>query len=124
MILIACLILASLGMSYRTIDRSAAIEWSETVYDFGVIDLNSPVTHEFQFVNRGDEPVVVVAVKTSCGCTVAEYTHDPVPTGGTGLVKATYNASKEGVFVKTVSLQIGEEEEIALTLKGEVRTRN
>jgi hypothetical protein len=50
----------------------AAFAWDETVYDFGKIKLNEPVAHEFTFTNSGDEPLVIAAVKASCGCTVQQ----------------------------------------------------
>jgi hypothetical protein len=99
----------------------AAFAWDETVYDFGKIKLNEPVAHEFTFTNSGDEPLVIAAVKASCGCTVTEYTKDPIPAGGTGFVKATYNAAKAGVFSKTVTITANTSEStVLLTIKGEV----
>lgn len=99
----------------------AAFAWDATVYDFGTIKLNEPVTHEFTFTNSGDEPLVISAVKASCGCTVTEYTKDPIPAGSKGFVKATYNAAKAGVFSKTVSISANTSEStVLLTIKGEV----
>ncbi len=99
----------------------AAFAWDETVYDFGKIKLNEPVAHEFTFTNSGDEPLVIAAVKASCGCTVTEYTKDPIPVGGKGFVKATYNAAKAGVFSKTVTISANTSEStVLLTIKGEV----
>ena len=99
----------------------AAFAWDETVYDFGKIKLNEPVAHEFTFTNAGDEPLVIAAVKASCGCTVTEYTKDPISAGGTGFVKATYNAAKTGVFSKTVTITANTSEStVLLTIKGEV----
>ncbi|MBX2968624.1 MAG: DUF1573 domain-containing protein [Cyclobacteriaceae bacterium] len=99
----------------------AAFVWDETVYDFGKIKLNEPVAHEFTFTNAGDEPLLIAAVKASCGCTVTEYTKDPIPSGGKGYVKATYNAAKAGVFSKTVTITANTSEStVLLTIKGEV----
>lgn len=103
----------------RTAD--AAFTWDETVYDFGTIKLNEPVAHEFTFTNSGDVALVISSVKASCGCTVTEYTKDPIPSGGKGFVKATYNAAKAGVFSKTVTIDANTGEgSVLLTIKGEV----
>jgi hypothetical protein len=100
---------------------SASFTWVETVYDFGKIQLNVPVTHEFTFTNTGSEALVISSVKASCGCTVAEYSKDPIPAGGKGFVKATYNAAKAGMFTKTVTINANVEgETVLLTIKGEV----
>lgn len=95
--------------------------WDITVYDFGKIKFNQPVTHEFKFTNTGDAPLVISSVQASCGCTVTEYSKDPIAPGGQGFVKATYNAAKAGVFTKTVTVNANAEEKVVqLVIKGEV----
>jgi hypothetical protein len=84
---------------------SAAFNWTETSFDFGTIDKGVPVTHKFVFTNNGTAPLLIQNVEASCGCTVTEYSKDPVPPGGTGTVSATYNAAKTGVFHKTVTVR-------------------
>ena len=98
-----------------------AFLWLATTYDFGKITVNKPVTHEFRFTNSGDGPLVISSVQASCGCTVTDYSKDPIPSGSEGYVKATYNAAKVGVFSKTVTVNANAEESVVqLTIKGEV----
>lgn len=100
---------------------SPVFAWSETAFDFGKIKLNVPVTHEFTFVNKGTAPLVISSVQASCGCTVAEYSKEPIPVGQSGFVKATYNAAKAGVFNKTVTINANTAETtMQLSIKGEV----
>jgi hypothetical protein len=100
---------------------NAAFNWTAKNYDFGKITVNSPVTHEFKFTNTGDVPLVISSVQASCGCTVANYTKDPIPAGGEGFVKATYNAATLGKFTKTVTVNANTEEGVVvLTITGEV----
>lgn len=95
--------------------------WVETTFNFGKIKVNKPVDHTFTFTNTGSEPLVITSVKASCGCTVAEYSKDPIPVNGEGFVKATYNAASKGVFNKTVTIIANtEQSEVVLTIKGEV----
>ena len=99
----------------------AVFEWESKSHDFGNIELKNPVSHEFTFTNTGDIPLIIVSAKASCGCTVADYTRDPIAPGNQGMVKATYNAVKEGVFSKTVTIKANTKEgSVVLTLKGEV----
>ena len=99
----------------------ATFDWEATAHDFGKVKLNNPVTHQFKFVNNSDEPLIISSVQASCGCTVTQYTKDPVPPGGNGFVSATYNAAKEGVFSKTVTVNANTEKgSFQLTIKGEV----
>src|SRR6187402_3527182 len=84
---------------------SPVFVWAETSFDFGKIKLNVPVTHEFTFINKGSSPLVISSVQASCGCTVTEYSKDPIPVGGEGYVKATYNAAAIGMFTKTITIK-------------------
>lgn len=99
----------------------AIFNWTAKSHDFGKITVNSPVAHQFNFTNTGDVPLVISSVQASCGCTVANYTKDPIPAGGEGFVKATYNAATLGKFTKTVSVNANTEDGVVvLTITGEV----
>ncbi len=101
--------------------ETANFSWIVTTYDFGKIKVNKPVTHEFRFTNSGDAPLVISSVQASCGCTVTDYSKDPIAPGSEGYVKATYNAAKVGVFSKTVTVNANAAESVVqLTIKGEV----
>lgn len=83
------------------------IEWAETVHDFGAIDENDgPVTCDLRFVNRGAEPVAVVAARASCGCTTPKYLTAPVAPGDTGVVEVTFDPTgRPGRFDKKVRVE-------------------
>jgi hypothetical protein len=99
----------------------ATFNWKATTFDFGKIKKDKPVTHEFTFTNSGKDALVVASVQASCGCTVAQYSKDPIAPGGDGFVKATYNAAKTGVFTKTITVNANTAEGVViLTIKGEV----
>jgi hypothetical protein len=101
--------------------EAAIFSWAVTTFDFGRIQKDSPVTTEFSFVNEGNVPLVITSVQASCGCTVAEYTKDPIAPGDKGFVKATYNAAKVGVFNKSITVNANTEETtVQLFIKGEV----
>ena len=81
-----------------------------------------PVTHEFRFMNKGSEPLVITSVQASCGCTVANFTKDPIPAGGEGFVTATYNAATKGIFNKTVTVNANTQNGVVtLSIRGEVQ---
>jgi hypothetical protein len=99
----------------------ATFNWAATVFDFGAVPKDVPVSHEFTFINTGDVPLIISSVQASCGCTVTEYSKDPIAPGGEGHVKATYNAAKVGQFSKTVTVNANTTEGVVqLTIKGEV----
>lgn len=96
--------------------------WESTMYDFGTIELNKPVDHVFEFTNNGDVPLIISSAKASCGCTVADYTKEPIAPGEKGFVSARYNAANAGAFTKTVTVTANTgEQAIVLTLKGVVK---
>ena len=101
--------------------KSAVFNWAQTVFDFGTIKQNTPVSHTFKFKNEGDGPLVISSVQASCGCTVTDYSKTPIEAGGDGYVKATYNAANLGVFNKTVTVNANTDEGVVqLTIKGTV----
>lgn len=99
------------------------ISFNEKVHDFGSIQWNVPVTATFEVVNKGNKPLVITKVTTSCGCTVAGWTKEPIYPGATGLVKSTFDAKAIGRFHKTVGVYCNAADKpIYLTIKGTVST--
>jgi hypothetical protein len=96
------------------------ITWTQTVHDFKDIPARKPVTASFEFENKGKEPITVTKVRSSCGCTVANYSKEPVLPGKTGQVSATYNAVKHGAFNKSVTVYMSDNTQYRLSLKGNV----
>ena len=79
-------------------------KWENTEYDFGKIQHLDPVVYEFEFTNKGQAPLVISEVEGSCGCTVTEYTKEPVMPGKTGKVKAIFDAAAIGKFRKSIKV--------------------
>jgi hypothetical protein len=112
--------LASNNTSITTAD-AAAFNWAATTFNFGKIQKDVPVTNEFEFTNTGNVPLVVTSVQASCGCTVTEYSKEPIAPGAKGFVKGTYNAAKVGAFTKTITVNANTEDGVVvLTITGEV----
>jgi hypothetical protein len=90
-------------------------------FDFGKIKQGVPVNHEFKFTNTGKIPMIITNVAASCGCTTPDWTKDPIPPGGQGFIKATFNAASAGGFNKTVTVTSNIENGfVQLTIRGEV----
>ena len=101
-------------------EAMAAFTWEEQTHDFGKVAKGTPVTYEFEFTNTGSAPLIIIGVKPSCGCTTPEWTKEPIPAGGTGYIKATYNAASSGMFNKTITISANVNGPVVLTIKGEV----
>jgi hypothetical protein len=99
----------------------ASVIWEATTHDFGKIKQGVPAEHQFTFRNTGKVPFIIANAQPSCGCTAPDWTKTPVPPGGTGFVKATFNAGAQGPFNKTITVTSNVEGGITLlTIKGEV----
>lgn len=92
----------------------------ETRYDFGKIQQGKPVTHIFEVVNTGKEPLQIENVQASCGCTTPEWSHDPIAPGATKKITVGYNAAAKGAFEKTITVFYNSGKTKLLYIKGEV----
>ena len=92
----------------------------ETGYIFGKIPQGRPVTHNFEIVNSGKEPLLLENVQASCGCTTPEWSREAIPPGATAVIKVGYNAYAEGHFNKTVTIFYNNGQTKALMISGEV----
>jgi hypothetical protein len=97
------------------------VKFKETVYDFGKIKQGVPVTHDFEFSNVSDKPVVVENATASCGCTTPTWPQAPVAKGKADKIKAGFNAAAPGAFTKQITVKLaGVDLPSTLTIKGEV----
>lgn len=103
---------------------SPSFKWEKVVHDFGKIEQNKPVTAVFKFTNTGNAPLIITKAEASCGCTVPEYSKEPIPPGKTGIIKATYNAANPGAFTKDVTIFSNVDNgQVRVQIKGEVVTK-
>jgi len=100
------------------------ITFENKTIDYGVIVQESDPYRVFKFTNTGNEPLVITNAKGSCGCTVPQYSKDPIGPGETGELKVRYDTKRLGKFIKTVTLttNVGDEK-VVLTIKGEVKKK-
>lgn len=103
--------------------QKAVISFEEKSHDFGKVnEEDGKVTHVFDFVNRGNSPLVVNRVQASCGCTTPIWTKEPIEPGKKGSVTVTYNPQgRPGVFTKTITVYSNAtDEQFVLNIYGEV----
>ncbi len=88
-------------------ESGALMSFVEKTHDFGTIkEADGPVSHEFEFKNTGNSPLVIISASASCGCTRPEYPKEPIKPGKSGKIKVTYNpAGRPGEFDRSVKLK-------------------
>ncbi len=81
------------------------LEFETMDHDFGVVTEGQKVSHTYKFKNTGTAPLIVQTAQPSCGCTVPDWTREPIPVGGTGFVKAEFDTKgKAGPTTKTITV--------------------
>jgi poly(3-hydroxybutyrate) depolymerase len=81
------------------------IEFADTDHDFGTISEGKKVSYTYKFKNTGEAPLIIQNAQPSCGCTVPDWTKEPIPVGGTGFVKAEFDSNgKPNIQNKTITV--------------------
>lgn len=105
----------------------AEIVFDKKEHNFGVFPEESPIVRcQFTFTNTGNRPLVLVRVRATCGCTVPEYTKDPINPGEKGIIKVTYNGKGRypGKFAKIITVSSNAKTPtVRLTVKGEMKAK-
>lgn len=74
-------------------------------HDFGTINEGQKVVHIYKVKNTGEAPLIIQSAQPSCGCTVPDWSRDPIPVGGSGYVKAEFDSNgKPGIANKTITV--------------------
>lgn len=83
----------------------SVVTWlTETDHHFGELRRGDTAQFVFRFQNAQPAPIVLETVRTTCGCTAAEWTEAPVEPGQTGEVVIEFDADKSGAFRKKITV--------------------
>jgi hypothetical protein len=98
------------------------VTWqTEQDHDFGEIPRGKPVIFVFTFKNTDSAPISIETVRTTCGCTAAEWTQDAILPGETGQISIEYDAYKSGAFRKKIKVFFDRQKKgETLWIRGEV----
>ncbi len=118
---ISQLLMAVVSCNPSVTKDDAHILLKNKAHDFRSLPYQKEATCSFQFTNPGETPLLILDVKTSCGCTVPEWTKKPVKPGSSGEIKIKYDAAFPGVFHKTIKVYYnGKDSPKELSITGEV----
>ena len=92
----------------------AEIKFEKTSHDFGTFPESEKVTCTFKFTNTGDNLLVIHQAIASCGCTVPQYSKEPIKPGETGEIVVTYNGAGKfpGHFKKSITIRTNAKQEL------------
>jgi len=69
------------------------IALSESSFDFGKIKKGNKVEHVYEVTNTGANPLVISKVSPGCGCTVPDFTKEPILPGKKGKITLHFDSS-------------------------------
>jgi len=80
--------------SEGTVDSSkmAVIDFEYRNFDFDTIYEGDQVSHSFPYTNTGIRDLYILQTNSSCGCTVTDYSKDPIPPGASGSIQVRFNS--------------------------------
>lgn len=102
--------------------RFTSFEWKDTIIDFGTVNKGKQVEIKFVCTNTGSKDLVLANVKPSCGCTLADYTRQPIAPGKSGFISAKFDTNKSsGEKVhKSISYEVNSSRKPRLIFTGTV----
>jgi len=94
------------------------------VINMGNLEVGNPKTVTFELTNISKQPIIIEEAKPTCGCTIGDYTKEPIMPGKTGTITATYNAAAVAPFTKHLNVKFaGISEMKSITIKGTVLSK-
>lgn len=123
-ILLLCSVIIGFVAFTAMQDNKAEFKFNEETHDFGKVVQGKPISFVFKYTNVGDEPLIITAVESTCGCTVPSVEPKqgtPVLKGQSGSITLTYNAAVAAPFNKFVKITSNSKTPLKmLYIKGEV----
>ena len=91
---------------FTLFSQSSKILFENSEHNFGDInEKDGKVSYKFSFKNEGDQPLLILSVKPSCGCTTPNWSKNPIKPGDEGFIIAEYNPKgRPGVFRKSLNV--------------------
>ncbi len=117
----AVIALTATAFAQKKVDDIAKFT-TETI-NLGKIKQGVPTKGVFIVANISNSAIIIEQANPTCGCTISDYTKEPIAAGKTGVINATYNAANVGHFDKHLTVKFaGIDEMKSITLTGDVVT--
>ncbi len=89
-ILLLAVIVLTLG-AFKS-GTGPTMTFTETKHNFGFIRQGEVVSHEFEFTNTGDGPLIINECVVACECTKVEFPKEPIAPQAKGNIKVTFES--------------------------------
>lgn len=91
--------------------------YENNTVDYGNVNKGSNGKRIIKIQNVGDKPLIISNINTSCGCTVPQWTTEPIAPGKKGEITVTYNTSNVGRFSRTITISSNDEKKPNLPVR-------
>jgi hypothetical protein len=104
MILAAVLFMGFTAQAQTEVANGPVISVDKDVHDYGELEKGGDPYCEFTITNKGNEPLIISNAKGSCGCTVPEWSKEPILPGESTVMKVKYDTKRVGPINKSVTV--------------------
>lgn len=74
------------------------------IHDYGTVEYAGDGVCYFTVTNTGNAPLIISKCQGSCGCTVPEWSKEPILPGQSTKIMVKYDTKRPGPFQKTVTI--------------------
>ncbi len=116
-------LMLSLTSKSQSLQSNAPIaEFDIISYDFGEVLQGKETIAVFTLTNKGNAPLVIEDIKVSCGCTLVEWSQDPILPEQSSEIIVKYNTNIIGTIKRSIVVNTNDktQERILLMLTGNV----
>ncbi len=98
------------------------MEFKTEKHDFGLIVQGVKVSHTFRFKNTGGADLIISSASSTCGCTVPNYSKEPIKPGENGQIEVVFSSANiKGAAHKQVKiLTNAQPNTVELTITAEI----
>ena len=100
------LLIALLNFSLLFGQETPPIDWSNHVYDYGLVKKGIPYTQEFKFTNTGSEAIIIDNVRTNCKCIIPYWKDVFIEPNEKGSIFIVFMTNKSGIFNKGILINV------------------
>ncbi len=120
-ILLASLFFTVAANSFAQKKVSDVAKFASETINLGNIKQGVPTKGTFTLTNISSQALIIEQANPTCGCTISDYTKEPIATGKNGVINATFNAANPGHFDKHLTVKFAGIDEVkSITLTGDV----
>ena len=80
--------------------------FSQNIINFGEVKVNKEYEFNFEYTNHENYPLIIMDIKTTCGCTVVHWNKQPLNPGKSSKIVVKFKPDNTGYHFKKIILHI------------------